>query len=288
MSSGEERVAALLSVITDSGVEVEKLSKLKGYRKLMRLNHTHKTATSSLNKDKCGVNDIIENNKKRNVNSKHDNKSQKCKQDAGANLTDSESETEGTNARYCELSCGAHDTSCRSRPVLTWMTGCCVALIFLFIHQHELLTHHGFSRFWLSWENVALHAEVCTIELPDRFQDIFRPVVDCAMCRNVTHVDKVARLSPQLFEQRSTTSASGPGKRKFVAVKPGRWSLRLSVTSSARHSALLYILATSSCWMMEESSVRLEVSSVRLEESSVQLAESGVWLEESRLSVHLY
>ncbi|KAA0202409.1 hypothetical protein HAZT_HAZT004529 [Hyalella azteca] len=42
----------------------------------------------------------------------------------------------------------------------------------------------------------------CTIELPDRFQDIFRPVVDCAMCRNVTHVDKVARLSPQLFEQR--------------------------------------------------------------------------------------
>ncbi|XP_047738516.1 uncharacterized protein LOC108669977 [Hyalella azteca] len=57
-------------------------------------------------------------------------------------------------------------------------------------------------QFWLTWENVALHAEVCTIELPDRFQDIFRPVVDCAMCRNVTHVDKVARLSPQLFEQR--------------------------------------------------------------------------------------
>jgi hypothetical protein len=166
MSYGEERVAALLSVITESGVDVEKLSKLKGYRKLMRLTQTHKSATSSLIKDnKCGVNDNIENNRKRNTNSRHNNKSHKWKQDAGANLTDdSESETDGNDTRYCELSCGAHHTSCRSHSVLTWITGCCVALAFFFIHQHELLTHQGFSRFWLTWENVALHAEVVSAE----------------------------------------------------------------------------------------------------------------------------
>ncbi|KAA0193817.1 hypothetical protein HAZT_HAZT004530 [Hyalella azteca] len=60
------------------------------------------------------------------------------------------------------------------------------------------------------------HVLQCTIELPDRFQDIFRPVVDCAMCRNVTHVDKVARLSPQLFEQRRARDTSFPSIKILI------------------------------------------------------------------------
>lgn len=37
------------------------------------------------------------------------------------------------------------------------------AILVYTIHQHELWTHRGFSKFWLNWENVALEAEVVSV-----------------------------------------------------------------------------------------------------------------------------
>ncbi|XP_069166246.1 uncharacterized protein [Procambarus clarkii] len=70
------------------------------------------------------------------------------------------------------------------------------------VYHYELHTQHGFTKFWLRWENVDLYAEQCTIDMPAAVQDVFRPPVECAMCREVTHVERVSTITPQHFEHR--------------------------------------------------------------------------------------
>ena len=40
-----------------------------------------------------------------------------------------------------------------------WLSVVLVAWATWFVNRHELLTHQGFSRFWLTWEDLELHVE---------------------------------------------------------------------------------------------------------------------------------
>ncbi|XP_069939978.1 uncharacterized protein [Cherax quadricarinatus] len=77
-----------------------------------------------------------------------------------------------------------------------------LALFLGAIYQYDLHTQHGFTKMWLRWENVDLYAEQCTIDMPAAVQDVFRPPVECEMCRQVSHVERVSTITPQYFEQR--------------------------------------------------------------------------------------
>ena len=59
-------------------------------------------------------------------------------------------------------------------------------------------------RTLLDWyfyaQDMETEKEQCIVELHDAFLDVLRPPVDCAICENVTEVDRVSNLSQSLFE----------------------------------------------------------------------------------------
>ncbi|XP_063218652.1 uncharacterized protein LOC134528915 [Bacillus rossius redtenbacheri] len=67
--------------------------------------------------------------------------------------------------------------------------------------QLELHSRRGFSRAWLTWHRLRLHDHMCTIDLPDYLVSFFRPPEACSMCRDVSQVDKISNISPQVFEK---------------------------------------------------------------------------------------
>ncbi|XP_064122537.1 uncharacterized protein LOC135226756 [Macrobrachium nipponense] len=109
-----------------------------------------------------------------------------------------------------------------SRCVLYSLIIGVVAVILGLILQYELHTQHGFTRVWLRWENIDLHVEQCTIDMPPAVQDLFRPPVDCGMCRDVTHVEKIHSVSPAFFEERYAYS----GRPVVVTDGQQNWSAR--------------------------------------------------------------
>ncbi|XP_066962001.1 uncharacterized protein [Macrobrachium rosenbergii] len=109
-----------------------------------------------------------------------------------------------------------------SRCVLYCLITGVVAVILGFILQYELHTQHGFTRVWLRWENIDLHVEQCTIDMPPAVQDLFRPPVDCSMCRDVTQVEKIHSVSPAFFEERYAYS----GRPVVVTDGQKNWSAR--------------------------------------------------------------
>ena len=42
----------------------------------------------------------------------------------------------------------------------------------------------------------------CTIDMPASVQDVFRPPVECGMCRDVVEIERVHTITPQQFEER--------------------------------------------------------------------------------------
>ncbi|XP_033102091.1 uncharacterized protein LOC117105141 [Anneissia japonica] len=60
---------------------------------------------------------------------------------------------------------------------------------------HEKLTTWMFENFW----DVKTDKEPCIIEMSEFMQDLFRPPVDCSICRNVTQIDRMSNLTPEVF-----------------------------------------------------------------------------------------
>lgn len=69
------------------------------------------------------------------------------------------------------------------------------------ITYYELHTRKGFSRVWFYWENIEIHEEMCTIEMPTFVQNMFMPPIDCSHCVNLTEILRVSDLSPRVFEE---------------------------------------------------------------------------------------
>uniref|UniRef100_T1JIM1 Cupin-like domain-containing protein n=1 Tax=Strigamia maritima TaxID=126957 RepID=T1JIM1_STRMM len=64
----------------------------------------------------------------------------------------------------------------------------------------NLQLFHGLAQIWLT--NSELHLQPCTINMPVSIQNMFRPPVDCSMCRDVYQVDRVSAISVADFKKR--------------------------------------------------------------------------------------
>ncbi|CAL4086453.1 unnamed protein product, partial [Meganyctiphanes norvegica] len=88
----------------------------------------------------------------------------------------------------------------RHQRIIVVVTAVLVGVVYHILH-HELHTLNGFSKYWLIWENIDLHAEQCTVDMPTAVQDVFRPPVDCNMCKDVTQIDRIQAVTPIEFEE---------------------------------------------------------------------------------------
>ncbi|PSN56432.1 hypothetical protein C0J52_09545 [Blattella germanica] len=104
-----------------------------------------------------------------------------------------------------------------------------LSVTFALVYYLDLHTHSGFSRAWLKWNQQDLYDQMCTIHMPDQLVKIFRPPEDCAMCEGLTHVEKVSKISPNLFENTAFTTISKDKYKdimnliKFCSVEAGRF-----------------------------------------------------------------
>ncbi|XP_013787260.1 uncharacterized protein LOC106471216 [Limulus polyphemus] len=85
----------------------------------------------------------------------------------------------------------------------TWRVWAVIAAItsgvFLYFGLH---TREGFSRLWFYLENTNPSNEFCTLDVPALVQNAFMPPVDCNICRNLTRVEKISKITPLEFESR--------------------------------------------------------------------------------------
>ena len=47
-----------------------------------------------------------------------------------------------------------------------------------------------------------IDAAMCFLEIPDELIDVVRPPADCSVCEGMEAVDRVAGISPAIFEER--------------------------------------------------------------------------------------
>lgn len=106
----------------------------------------------------AGISKKPKSRSQKNVNIKEDDVSEESS-DTDDDVSDVKTRD---NRSVCGHNCQKYQGGVKSRcnTLASWIAGIIVGLIFFYIHQHELLTHQGFSRFWLNWENVGLQSEV--------------------------------------------------------------------------------------------------------------------------------
>ncbi|CAH1779400.1 unnamed protein product [Owenia fusiformis] len=52
------------------------------------------------------------------------------------------------------------------------------------------------------WWDVDIDSELCAIEMPDVVYEVTRPPTDCTICHGVTNIDKVNKITADIFEQK--------------------------------------------------------------------------------------
>ncbi|KAL3858860.1 hypothetical protein ACJMK2_009109 [Sinanodonta woodiana] len=55
---------------------------------------------------------------------------------------------------------------------------------------------------WFDFYGADVEKEPCIINLPEAIVDVFRPPVDCAICRGITAVDRVSNITSEEFENK--------------------------------------------------------------------------------------
>ena len=67
------------------------------------------------------------------------------------------------------------------------------------LYQQELLTHQSLYKFAQKIMDFDIEKDNCLIPYPEIILDMFRPPVDCSICKEVHQVDRVSSLSKQEF-----------------------------------------------------------------------------------------
>ncbi|KAK8380449.1 hypothetical protein O3P69_016792 [Scylla paramamosain] len=186
MCGGKERVSGLLATLEKRGIDLATLNALPAYQKLLQ-----KRAPP-----------LDENDNKKDAKRKAKG-SDKCLN--GSVNAEGGAEVGGGKA---------------PRGFCYALLVCLLSVAVAAVYHYELNTHHGFARFWLRWENVDLNAEQCTIDMPASVQDVFRPPVECGMCKDVVEIERVHTITPQQFEERYAYS----GRPVVVTDGQRNWS----------------------------------------------------------------
>ncbi|XP_023223354.1 uncharacterized protein LOC111624676 [Centruroides sculpturatus] len=87
------------------------------------------------------------------------------------------------------------------RTFIARLCVCLLTCLMAMTIHYELYTREGLSRVWFYWENIEIHEEMCTVDMPPFIQNVFMPPVDCSHCENLTHVPRISDVSPILFEK---------------------------------------------------------------------------------------
>ncbi|XP_002736198.1 bifunctional arginine demethylase and lysyl-hydroxylase JMJD6-like [Saccoglossus kowalevskii] len=64
-----------------------------------------------------------------------------------------------------------------------------------------VLEYEGFVELWFDLRDLTMEEEPCIVDNPEYIQDIFRPPINCDLCKNVTEVGKVRNLSEEEFKK---------------------------------------------------------------------------------------
>ena len=181
MSESEGHVTALLAAIHEGGVDVSKIAQLKSYQKLLKLRKRNGgTTPGSRSRSASSKNRQEENNVEKWNSINDDNsdaedysesESKNCSlrsrgyRDSGKKQTKyGQNKLEETSRKQPKLKThlrkkSYEETGGQRRSLFSWLLGIVFFYALFFVHQHQLLTHEGFSRFWLNWEKIDLHTE---------------------------------------------------------------------------------------------------------------------------------
>lgn len=72
----------------------------------------------------------------------------------------------------------------------------------LILYQQELLSHHALYKVAQNVIDFDMDKDICLIPYPEIVLDMFRPPVNCSMCKGVHRVDRASALSKQEFVQK--------------------------------------------------------------------------------------
>lgn len=64
------------------------------------------------------------------------------------------------------------------------------------------VTRRSLVQLYFDWSHMDLEHEQCLVDVADVVMDMVRPPVDCRICRGITSVDVVSKLSPEVFENK--------------------------------------------------------------------------------------
>ncbi|XP_070558073.1 uncharacterized protein [Ptychodera flava] len=81
------------------------------------------------------------------------------------------------------------------------------ALTLAVVLKQEIVDYEKLVQIWFEQRELDIEEERCIVENPHYIQDIFRPPVDCGICRNVTTIVKVSDLAPTEFTERYAYSS---------------------------------------------------------------------------------
>ena len=87
---------------------------------------------------------------------------------------------------------------------LTWiLPSVLMALFAVMLAAQWPMTRRQVAEYFFDYvldENI--DAAMCFLEIPDELIDVVRPPADCSVCEGMESVDRVAGISPAIFEER--------------------------------------------------------------------------------------
>lgn len=79
--------------------------------------------------------------------------------------------------------------------------------VVLVLYKQDLFTHHSFYKFAQSVIDFDIDKDICLIPYPEIILDMFRPPVNCSVCKDVHKVDRVSALSGEEFARKYAYTA---------------------------------------------------------------------------------
>ena len=67
------------------------------------------------------------------------------------------------------------------------------------LHQNEIITHRALFKFCQYVTDFSMDKDVCLISYPTNILVMFRPPVNCSVCKEVHQIDRVSSLSKEEF-----------------------------------------------------------------------------------------
>ena len=75
------------------------------------------------------------------------------------------------------------------------------AIIFCVFFLNFPVSGEQVTTLWFEWNDYDVYKEPCLLNNIEGLSSLFRPPVDCGFCVNLTGIDRVSNLTPNMFEE---------------------------------------------------------------------------------------